>query len=207
VWRDHRELFIQGLSRLVKPYLHKGCDGFGPVWRKVFHLAYRYRRLSETLGPFFQSRGSAPIAAAGRDCTPLREDSTMREVLRAHVLPARPAEGNRPPCLLCDKPARAVGVYLPGPGRALSPVPGWDRTIVYPLCAGCAKRFGELTEAIEAKIESECQAFGLIPSSKEGRAPALKNAVASKNPDRHRRGRPRHSRKKRVASRARAVGR
>ena len=55
MWRDHGGLFIQGLSRLVKPYLNKGCDGFGPVWRKVFHLPYRYRRLSETLGPFSKS--------------------------------------------------------------------------------------------------------------------------------------------------------
>lgn len=97
----------------------------------------------------------------------------MREVLRAHVLPAHPAEGNRPPCLLCDKPASAVGVYLPDPGSALSSAPGWDRTIVYPLCAGCARRFGELTEAIEAKIESQCRAFGIIPG----------NEVATREPE------------------------
>lgn len=61
------------------------------------------------------------------------------------------------------RPAEHVHKHLlPGKGTAIAPPPGKRRMIIYSLCDHCAARLDELTEVIEARIESDLRASGVI---------------------------------------------
>ena len=86
----------------------------------------------------------------------------MIDISRAAVAPPWLAARRKPFCLLCGRPSTSVNIYFPGKGTAAAPPPGKGRMIIYSLCDHCAARLDELAEIIEARIESDLRASGVI---------------------------------------------
>ncbi len=66
------------------------------------------------------------------------------------------------PCLLCGKPGVFEALYFPGENTPVSPPSGKGRIILYALCEECGCRMKILTPIIEARIESDLRAEGVI---------------------------------------------
>jgi hypothetical protein len=81
----------------------------------------------------------------------------MIDVTKAPHAPAWLARRKQPFCYLCGKPSSFVTVYLPPEGSPAARPDGDIRMIIYSLCRGCAERFHELAETIEARIASQIQ--------------------------------------------------
>ena len=72
-----------------------------------------------------------------------------------------PARGPKP-CLLCGRPGVFGALYFPSRNSPVAPPPGKGRIVLYSLCERCNRRRQSLLEIIEARIESDLRASGLI---------------------------------------------
>ena len=85
----------------------------------------------------------------------------MVDTNRATTAPLHPKGGPKH-CLLCGRPAVIESLYFPGPNSPAAPPPGKGRIIRYRLCEACGRQRESLLEIIEARIESDLRAGGLI---------------------------------------------
>jgi len=86
----------------------------------------------------------------------------MTDTICAPVAPPWLAARTKPSCLLCGSPTAFTTIYLPGKNSPAAAPPGKERMIIYPLCARCAQRLDTLADVIEARIENDLRASGLI---------------------------------------------
>jgi len=86
----------------------------------------------------------------------------MTDITRAPVAPPWLAARRKPFCLLCGRPSTTVNLYFPGKGTSAAPPAGKNRMIIYSLCDYCSSRLDELSEIIEARIESDLRTAGVI---------------------------------------------
>ena len=91
----------------------------------------------------------------------LHERTPMFESNCATVSPFCPARSPKP-CLLCGRRGVVEVLYFPGKKSPAAPPPGRGRNVRYALCEPCNSRRRSLLETIEARIESDLRASGLI---------------------------------------------
>jgi hypothetical protein len=85
----------------------------------------------------------------------------MTDTNCATAAPACPAKSPKP-CLLCGRPGAMEALYFPGKNSPAAPPPGKGRIILYGLCEYCGTHRQMLMEVIEARIESDLRASGVI---------------------------------------------